>query len=73
MIKFSELREATKGKMPPGEHVLTKKVGGSTIMIHKVDKGFAVYVDKALLDTYRSRPEAEKMATSFVKELELAK
>ena len=56
MIKFSELREATKGKMHPGEHVLTKKVGGSTIMIHKVDKGFAVYVDKALLDTYRSRP-----------------
>ena len=55
MKNFKELREASKKKMPPGEHVFDKKVGKVHVMVHKDTKGFAVYVDGEKLDTYRSQ------------------
>jgi len=68
MKNFKELREASKKKMPPGEHVFNKKVGKVQVMVHKDTKGFTVYVDGEKLDTYRSQKEAEKMGMAFAKE-----
>jgi len=69
MITFKTLREATKKKMPPGEHVFSKKVGKVNLMIHKDKKGFTAYIDGEKLDTYRTKLEAEKMSVQFAKEL----
>ena len=55
--------------MPDGEHVFQKKVNKHTVMIHKDNKGFSVYIDGDKLDTYRSQKEAEKMGISFAKEM----
>lgn len=63
MKKFNELRK----KMPPGEHVVDKRIGGIEVMVHK-DKGmFVAYVDGDKLDSYRTKREAEKAAETFVK------
>ena len=62
MIQFSELRQ----KMPPGEHVMDKKIQGIQVMIHKHKGKFDAYVDGDKLDSYRSQREAEKAATQFV-------
>lgn len=64
MKLFTELRN----KMPPGEHITDFKVDKVQVMIHK-DKGkFIAYVDGDKLDSYKSRAEAEKAATQFVKQ-----
>lgn len=67
MKAFKQIRE--KKKMPPGEHVFSKKVNKHTVMIHKDNKGFVVYIDGEKLDTYRTQKEAEKMGTTFAKEM----
>jgi hypothetical protein len=69
MKNFKEIREASKKKMPPGEHVFDKKVGKVHVMVHKNTKGFTVYIDGEKLDTYRSQKEAEKMGVTFAKEM----
>jgi len=63
---FIEIREKTK--MPPGDHVYDKKIGGSTVMIHKDNKGYVLYIDGEKLDTYKSQKEAEKMGAEFIKQ-----
>jgi len=55
--------------MPAGEHVFQKKVSKHTVMVHKDNKGFSVYIDGDKLDTYRSQKEAEKMGVMFAKEM----
>jgi len=67
MKSFKQIRESKK--MPAGEHVYSKKVNKHTVMVHKDKKGFAVYIDGEKLDTYKSQKEAEKMGTSFAKEM----
>ena len=68
MKTFKQIRES-KGKMPPGDHVFDKKVSGHSVMVHKDNKGFTVYIDGDKLDTYRSQKEAEKMGVAFAKEM----
>lgn len=64
MKKFKTLRN----KMPPGEHVSDKRIDGFQVMIHK-DKGkFIAYVDGDVLDSYRTKAEADKAATQFIKQ-----
>jgi predicted transcriptional regulator len=67
MKRFSALRE--KKKMPAGEHVSSKRVNRHTVMIHKDNKGFVVYIDGDKLDTFRSEKEAEKVGTQFAKDM----
>jgi predicted transcriptional regulator len=55
--------------MPPGNHVFSKKVNKTTVMVHQDKKGFTVYIDGEKLDTYRSQKEAEKMGVAFAKEM----
>jgi len=70
MKTFKDIREAkSKGKMPPGDHVFDKKVGKVHVMVHKDNKGFAVYIDGDKLDTYKTQREAEKMGVEFAKEM----
>jgi hypothetical protein len=68
MKLFSQIREKTN-RMPPGEHVFDKKVGKVSVMVHKTKKGFVTYVDGDMLDTYKSKSEAERMGIQFAKEL----
>jgi hypothetical protein len=68
MQTFSELREAMKKGMPPGQHVFDKKVKGIMVMVHKEKGKFVTYVDGDKLDTYRSQKEAEKAGMEFVKQ-----
>ena len=68
MRTFKEIREAAK-KMPPGDHVFSKKVNKTNVMVHKDKKGFTVYIDGEKLDTYRNQREAEKMGVAFAKEM----
>lgn len=64
MKKFSELRK----KKLPGEQVSSFKVDRIPVAVNK-DKGkFVVYVDGDRLDSYRTQKEAEKAATTFVKQ-----
>lgn len=70
MKTFKEIREAkSKGKMPAGDHVFDKKVNNHSVMVHKDNKGFTVYIDGDKLDTYKSQKEAEKMGVEFAKEM----
>lgn len=55
--------------MPAGEHVSSKRVNRHTVMIHKDNKGFVVYIDGDKLDTFRSEKEAEKVGTQFAKDM----
>lgn len=64
MIQFTELRK----KMPPGDHIMDKKIDGIQVMVHKYKNKFDAYVDGDKLDSYRTRAEAEKAATQFVKQ-----
>ena len=64
MIQFNELRK----KMPPGDHVMDKKINGIQIMVHKYKNKFDAYVDGDKLDSYRTQREAEKAAEAFVKQ-----
>ena len=64
MIQFNELRK----KMPPGDHVMDKKINGIQVMVHKYKNKFDAYVDGDKLDSYRTQREAEKAAETFVKQ-----
>jgi len=68
MKLFSQIRELT-GRKPEGQLVLNKKLGRIQIMIYKERTGFVAYIDGDRLDKYRSKAEAEKAATEFVKVL----
>lgn len=68
MKNFSQLRELT-GRKPEGQLVLDKKLGKIRVQVYKERNGFISYVDGDRLDQYRSKKEAEKAATEFVKVL----
>lgn len=68
MKTFDQLRELT-GRRPTGQLVLNKKIGRIQIMIYKDRLMFVAYIDGDRLDAYKSKAEAEKAATEFVKVL----
>jgi len=65
MKTFRSIREK---KMPAGKHISQKRVNGHSVMVHKDNKGFSVYIDGDKLDTFRNEKEAEKAGTEFAKE-----
>jgi hypothetical protein len=65
MKTFRSIREK---KMPAGQHVSQKRVNGHSVMVHKDNKGFSVYIDGDKLDTFRNQKEAEKAGMEFAKE-----
>ena len=68
MKTFGQIRELT-GRKPEGQLVVNKKLGRIQIMVYKERNGFVAYVDGDRLDRYRSKVEAEKAATEFIKVL----
>jgi len=68
MKTFGQIRELT-GRKPEGQLVVNKKLGRIQIMVYKERNGFVAYVDGDRLDRYRSKAEAEKAATEFIKVL----
>lgn len=68
MKTFGQIRELT-GRKPEGQAVVNKKVGRIQIIVYKERNGFVAYVDGDRLDRYRSKAEAEKAATEFIKVL----
>ena len=68
MKTFGQIRELT-GRKPEGQLMVNKKVGRIQIMVYKERNGFIAYVDGDRLDKYRSKAEAEKAATEFIKVL----
>lgn len=68
MKTFDQLRELT-GRRPTGQLVLNKKIGRIQIMIYKDRLMFVAYIDGDRLDAYKSKAEAEKAATEFIKVL----
>ena len=68
MKSFLQLRELT-GRKPEGQVVVNKKLGRIQIMIYKERNGFVTYIDGDRLDIYKTKNEAEKAATQFIKVL----
>ena len=68
MKTFGQIRELT-GRKPEGQLMVNKKIGRIQIMVYKERNGFVAYVDGDRLDRYRSKAEAEKAATEFIKVL----
>jgi len=68
MKSFLQLRELT-GRKPEGQVVVNKKLGRIQVMVYKERNGFVAYIDGDRLDSYRTKNEAEKAATEFVKVL----
>jgi len=68
MKTFGQIRELT-GRKPEGQLMVNKKLGKIQIMVYKERNGFVAYVDGDRLDRYRSKVEAEKAATEFIKVL----
>ena len=68
MKTFGQIRELT-GRKPEGQLVVNKKLGRIQIMVYKERNGFVTYVDGDRLDRYRTKAEAEKAATEFIKVL----
>ena len=68
MKTFGQIRELT-GRRPSGQLVLNKKLGRIQIMIYKDLNKFVAYIDGDRLDAYRTKAEAEKAATEFIKVL----
>lgn len=66
MKSFFQLRELT-GRKPEGQVVVNKKLGRIQVMVYKERNGFVAYIDGDRLDRYRTKREAEKAATEFVK------
>jgi hypothetical protein len=66
MKTFTQIRELT-GRKPEGQLLVNKKQGKIQIQVYKERNGFVAYVDGDRLDSYRSKNEAEKAATEFVK------
>lgn len=67
MKRFTQIREAMKKGMPPGEHVFDTKLNKHNIMVHKEKNKYVAYIDMEKLDTYNSLNDAKKAATNFVK------
>jgi len=68
MKTFGQIRELT-GRRPSGQLVLNKKLGRIQIMIYKDLNRFVAYIDGDRLDAYKTKAEAEKAATEFIKVL----
>jgi len=68
MKSFLQLRELT-GRKPEGQVVVNKKLGRIQVMVYKERNGFVAYIDGDRLDLYKTKREAEKAATEFVKVL----
>ena len=68
MKTFSELREARRKGMPPGEHVFDTKIKGIEVMIHKEKGKFVLYIDGDKLDVFSNLNSAKKAGTEFVKQ-----
>ena len=68
MKSFLQLRELT-GRKPEGQAVVNKKLGRIQVMVYKERNGFVAYIDGDRLDTYKTKNEAEKAATQFIKVL----
>jgi len=68
MKTFRQIRELT-GRKPEGQVVVNKKIGRIQIMVYKERNGFVAYVDGDRLDVYKSKAQAEKAATEFLKVL----
>ena len=68
MKTFIEIREKMgKGIPRSGKHVFDKKIGKSTLMIHKEKGKFVTYIDMEKLDTYPSIDQAKKAGMAFIK------
>jgi hypothetical protein len=68
MKSFLQLRELT-GRKPEGQLVVNKKLGRIQVMVYKERNGFVTYIDGDRLDIYKTKNEAEKAATQFIKVL----
>lgn len=68
MKTFRQIRELT-GRKPEGQVVVNKKIGRIQIIVYKERNGFVAYVDGDRLDVYKSKAQAEKAATEFLKVL----
>jgi len=68
MKQFSQLRELT-GRKPEGQLMVNKKLGRIQVMVYKERNGYVAYIDGDRLDSYRTKNEAEKAATEFIKVL----
>ena len=68
MKTFRQIRELI-GRKPEGQVVVNKKIGRIQIMVYKERNGFVAYVDGDRLDVYKSKAQAEKAATEFLKVL----
>ena len=68
MKSFLQLRELT-GRKPEGQLVVNKKLGRIQVMVYKERNGFVACIDGDRLDIYKTKNEAEKAATQFIKVL----
>lgn len=68
MKTFGQIRELT-GRKPTGQLMVNKKIGRVQIMVYKDRNQYIAYVDGDRLDAYKSKTEAEKAATEFIKVL----
>ena len=68
MKTFGQIRELT-GRKPEGQLMVSKKIGRIQVMIYKERNGFVAYVDGDRLDRYKTKVDAEKAATEFIKVL----
>ena len=68
MKTFDQIRELT-GRKPVGQLMVNKKIGRIQVMVYKDRNQYIAYVDGDRLDAYRSKAEAEKAATEFIKVL----
>lgn len=68
MKTFANIRELT-GRKPSGKLEVNKKISKIQIQVYKEPNGYTAYVDGDRLDRYRSKQEAEKAATEFIKAL----
>lgn len=66
MKTFGQIREAVASK---GKVVFNKKISRVPVKIVQDSKGFVLYIDGDMLDTFKSQKEAEKTAQTVVKEL----
>ncbi len=66
MKTFNNLRELT-GRKPEGQLIVNKKIGRIQVQVYKERNGFVTYIDGDRLDSYRSKQEAEKAGTEFIK------
>jgi len=66
MKTFGQIRELT-GRKPEGQLMVNKKIGRIQVMIYKERNGFVAYVDGDRLDRYKTKVDAEKAATEFIK------